>query len=262
MSQNIPVFTPPPSGRPLKVAAFMSGSGTNVIKLLGEQAGSGYEIAFIFSDRQDDVCRGQKIARRFGVPYFSFDIRRFHNKRDVKRTVATPEGLAARREFDQVAAKLVEAFEVDVIALGGYMSFLTLPCGVNVHPADLSLVNETGQRLFVGDDAVYDAVRAGQNELRASTLWIDQGVDSGPLLMVSDPVAVELPAPLEELKHNPERLRTISDEHQERLKQAGDWVIFPLTLKLMAGGRLAIGPDGVATLDGEPRPLGVRPGEI
>ena len=102
-----------------------------------------------------------------------------------------------------MAAKLIEAFKVDVIALGGYMSFLTLPRAINVHPADLSLVNGDGSRTFVGDDAVYDAIAAGRTELRSSTLWTDTGVDSGPLLMVSDPLPVELPASLDELKGRP-----------------------------------------------------------
>jgi folate-dependent phosphoribosylglycinamide formyltransferase PurN len=176
--------------------------------------------------------------------------------------VATPRGLAARREYDRVAARLVEAFGADLIALGGYMSFLTLSGGVNVHPADLSLVDDRGRRRFTGDDAVHDAIAAGQTELRSSTLWIDQGVDTGPLLMVSDPLPVELPAPLEELSADPARLRRVADEHQERLKEAGDWVIFPLTLELIGQGRLALDRHGLAHLDGEPRPQGVRPAEL
>jgi folate-dependent phosphoribosylglycinamide formyltransferase PurN len=133
---------------------------------------------------------------------------------------------------------------------------------VNVHPADLSVCDQQGRRRFTGDDAVHDAIAAGRTELRSSTLWIDQGVDTGPLLMVSDPLPVRLPAPLEELSADPARLRRVADEHQERLKQAGDWVIFPLTLELIGQGRLALDQDGVAHLDGRPRPGGIRPHEV
>ena len=194
MSDFKPIFDPAAAGRPLRVAAFMSGSGTNVLRLL-QRKSPYYEIVFIFSDRQDGKCRGQEIARQYGLPYFAHDIRRFHEMQGVRRVVSTPEGMRARRAFDAVAARLVMAFEADVLALAGYMSFLTLPHGVNVHPADLSLVDEKGGRLFVGDNAVCDAIAAGQKELRSSTLWIDMGVDSGPLLMVSDPLPVHLPAP-------------------------------------------------------------------
>ena len=256
-----PIFDPTQAGRPLRVAAFMSGSGTNVIKLL-EAPNASYEVAFIFSDTATDKCRGQEIARRFGLPYFAYDVRRFHEQRGLKRSVRSALGLAARREYDQVAARLVGAFEIDVIALGGYMSFLTLTGAINVHPADLSLVDADGKRRFVGDDAVMDAILAGQTELRSSTLFTDLGVDSGPLLMVSDPIAVELPAPLEELKADPTRLRQVADANQERLKQGGDWVVFPTTLELIAQGRLGLTDGGVATLDGELKPGGVRPAEL
>jgi folate-dependent phosphoribosylglycinamide formyltransferase PurN len=261
MSALKPLFDPQAAGRPLKVAAFMSGSGTNIRRLL-ERKSPFYEIAFIFSDVAHEKCQGQNIAREYSLPYFAYDTRRFHELKGVKRTVATPEGLAARRKYDQVAAKLLAAFKVDIIALGGYMSFLTLSGGVNVHPADLSLVDETGKRRYVGDDAVYDAIIGGEKELRSSTLWIDQGVDSGPLLMVSEALAVDLPAPLGELKDDTERLRMLADEHQERLKERGDWVVFPLTVELIGQGRLALDAKGVAHLNGKPYPQGVRPSDL
>ena len=261
MSSARPIYDRKAQGRPLRVAAFMSGSGSNVVKLL-ESQGDDYQVVFIFSDRQDETCRGQEIARRWGLPYFSHDIRRFHELRGLPRSVADPAGLKARREFDQVAARLIRAFEVDLIALGGYMSFLTLEGAVNVHPADLSLTDSQGRRLFVGDRAVHDAIAAGQKELRSSTLWIDQGVDSGPLLMVSDPLAVELPVPLEDLLQDPARFDQVAREHQERLKEVGDWVVFPLTLKLIAQGRLGLTPEGTATLDGVPVPGGIRPAQL
>lgn len=254
-------FTPAVAGRPMRVAAFMSGSGTNIRRLL-EKKSPHYQVAFIFSDRSDGKCQGEKIAHEYGLPYFSFDTRRFHQLRGQKRTVLTKEGLKTRRQYDQVAARLVRAFGVDALALGGYMSFLTLKRGINVHPADLSILTVKGKRRFVGDDAVMDAIAAGQKELRASTLWIDQGVDTGPLLMVSDPLPVELPAPLEELLEDSARLRRVADEHQEALKERGDWVIFPLTVELLATGRLRVNDMGVAELDGRQYPGGVRPGDL
>jgi folate-dependent phosphoribosylglycinamide formyltransferase PurN len=171
--------------------------------------------------------------------------------------VATSQGLALRREYDRVAAGLIQAFEVDLIALGGYMSIITLDRCVNVHPADLSIFNGHGNRRFVGDDAVLDAIAAGQRELRSSTIWADQGVDTGPLLMLSPPLAVDLPAPLEELKADPKRLRQVADEHQERLKLAGDWIVFPATMEAIARGRLALDQEGNVFVDGEPAPRGV-----
>lgn len=261
MSMDKPFFDPRAAGRPLRVAAFMSGSGTNITTLL-QMEDPGFEVSFIFSDRTDGKCRGEQIAHEYGLPYFAYDTRRFHAVRGIKRSVLSAEGMAARKEYDQVAATLLKAFDIDVIALGGYMSFLTLGRGVNVHPADLSIINEDGSRTFVGDDAVLDAIAAGQSELRSSTLWIDQGVDSGPLLMVSDALPVVLDHPLEQIKADSALMRRVADEHQERLKEAGDWIVFPETLRLIAAGRMGLTADGVVTLDGKAYPMGVRPSDL
>jgi folate-dependent phosphoribosylglycinamide formyltransferase PurN len=249
----------------MRVAAFMSGSGTNIIKLiekekaLKEKSGSSpFHVVFIFSDRSDGKCRGEWIALENGIPYFSYDIRAFHNIRGIRRTVATSEGMEARREFDFIAAKLVKAYDIDVIALGGYMSFITLGRCVNVHPADLSILTSDGRRKYTGDHAVPDAIAAGEKTLRSSTLWTDQGVDTGPLLMVSRPVDVELPVPLEELKKDENRLLEVADLHQQRLKEAGDWEIFPRTIEMTANGRFALDEFNNVYVDGVSVPDGYR----
>ena len=127
-----------------------------------------------------------------------------------------------------------------------------------MHPADLSILDENKKRVFVGDDAVLDAVKAGQTELRASTLWVDKGVDSGPLLLISRPIAVDLPATLAELLNRKEQLRAVADEHQERLKEIGDWEIFPRTILMMAEGRIALDEQQNVYVDGQKYESGFR----
>jgi len=260
-----PLYDPEQEKRPMRVAAFMSGSGSNMVKLielgrrLETQEGlAPFEVVFIFSDRSDGSCRGEQIACKNGIPYISHDVRAFHRLRGLKRTVNSTEGLMARKEFDRVAGKMVEAFEVDVIALGGYMSFITLDRCVNVHPADLSILTAEGQRRYVGDHAVLDAVSAGEKVLRASTLWTDQGVDTGPLLMVSGPLAVTLPEPIEVLRKDEVRLNRVASFHQKRLKEIGDWQIFPRTVEMIARGRFALDEDKRVYVDGRPVPDGYR----
>ena len=260
-----PLFDPKEKRRPMRVAGFMSGSGTNIIKILEKEkdlrqskGSTPFEMIFIFSDRSDGGCRGENIALEHGLPYFSYDIRAFHRIRGVKRTIASPEGWAARKEYDQLAAKLVKTFDTDLIALGGYMSVITLPRCVNVHPADLSILSEDGRRRYTGDNAVADAISAGETELRSSTLWADEGVDTGPLLMVSDPLPVELPEPLDKLKIDKERFMQIADEHQEKLKEIGDWKIFPRTIELISQGRFSFDENHRLYFDGEPIEGGLR----
>jgi folate-dependent phosphoribosylglycinamide formyltransferase PurN len=260
-----PIFDPENMGRPMRVAAFMSGSGTNIMRLLEHEQrlktqgdDSPFETVFIFSDRSDGRCAGERIALENGLPYFSYDIRAFHQKRGLKRSVLTADGLAARQEYDRIAGSLVKAFEIDVIALGGYMSYTTLNRCVNVHPADLSICLPDGRRKYVGDDAVKDAIAAGETSLRASTLWTDQGVDTGPLLMVSEPLPVTLRESLDALVKDPGRLRQTADGHQERLKEVGDWKIFPRTVEMIARGRFALDDENHVYVEGRPVPDGYR----
>ncbi len=260
-----PIFDPQKAGHPMRVAGFMSGSGTNIRKLLEHQkrlekseGTSPFEVIFIFSDRSDGLCRGEKIAYEYGLPYFSYDIRVFHRSRGLTRTVATPEGLAARKSYDSFALTLIKSFQIDVIALGGYMSYITLKGCVNVHPADLSILTPDGKRKYTGDHAVRDAIAAGEKELRASTLWTDEGVDTGPLLMVSQPLAVRLPMPLTQLMAMPEVFDRVVEEHQEKLKEVGDWKIFPRTIELIARGRFALDEEKRVYLDGKAVPGGYR----
>jgi len=260
-----PLFDPGGMGRPMRVAAFMSGSGTNVRKLMErekklktEQGVSPFQIVFIFSDRSDGTCHGEKIAHEAGIPYISYDIRAFHRLRRLRRSAATPEGLAARREFDRVAAKLIETFDIDVIALGGYMSYITLNRCVNVHPADLSILTSDGKRKYIGDHAVLDAIASGEHLLRSSTLWTDEGVDTGPLLIVSSPVHVQLPEPLESLLKDSAKLARVAEEHQQHLKKVGDWKIFPKTVEMIARGRFGLDEKRRVYVDGHPVPNGYR----
>ena len=243
----------------------MSGSGTNAIRLierereLGKEPGdSPFRVVFLFSDRSDGQSRGEQIAREGGMPYISYDIRRFHELKGLKRTTATPEGMAARREFDSVASRLIEAFEIDLIVLAGYMSYLTLNRCVNVHPADLSILTPDGKRRYVGDHAVADAIAGGETYLRSSTIWTNEGVDTGPLLMVSDPIPVELPSPLPDLLRDKPAFRNVVGKHQQRLKEMGDWNILPLTIEMIARGRFSLDENGVAHVDGQPFPQGYR----
>ena len=260
-----PIFDPEKAGRPMRVAGFMSGSGTNIRRLLEhqkrlekEEGTTPFEVIFIFSDRSDGLCQGERIAYEYGLPYFSFDIRVFHKARGLPRNVLTPEGLAARKAYDRLALTLITAFQIDVIALGGYMSYITLKGCVNVHPADLSILTPDGKRKYTGDHAVRDAIAAGEKELRASTLWTDEGVDTGPLLMVSAALPVKLPMPLKELMAKPDIFNNVVQEHQEKLKQVGDWKIFPRTIELIARGRFALDDDNSVYLDGTPVPEGYR----
>lgn len=256
----------------MRVACFMSGSGTNVRRIIEAslREGSRYRVVLIFTDVKDDrfdvegnrICRAREISNEFGIPYECIDILDFYRSRgyDSKRV------LAIRPEYDKAVAELIEPYNVDLIALGGYMSILTKPILeryegriVNVHPADLS-VTENGRRKYTGLHAVRDAILSGERWIYSTTHIVREKVDYGEILVRSKPVEVRLPegVSLERLKVDRDLLEGVVRENQERLKERGDWVIYPLTLQLIAEGRFALDGRGGVYLDGVPLPYGLR----
>jgi len=257
-----PLYTPKASG-PMRVAGFMSGSGTNLLKILERQAaleqepgGCPYRVAVIFTD--NPASNASRIGGEYGVPVIVEDILAFYRARghDSKKD------LSLRPAFDRRVVERLAPYEADCVVLAGYMCVVTGPLLeafpgriVNVHPADLR-VREAGRRKYTGDHAVRDAILAGETALHSSTHIVRQEVDGGEILQVSDPVPVDLPpgVALQDLTgaEGMRRLNEIADRHQERLKREGDWRVLPQTLERLSRGRYATDPAGRVYLDGRP----------
>jgi len=266
-----PIFDPG-VGRRMRVACFMSGSGTNTRKIIERSRGEDahYEVALIFTDVRDDRvdgsgekrCRALDIAEEYGIPYECIDILDFYRSRGHR----TKRDLSLRPLYDERVMRCIEPHGVDVIALAGYMSIITKPLLdryrgriVNVHPADLS-VTEGGRRKYVGLHAVRDAILAGERCLYSTTHVVREKVDYGEILMRSKPVPVILPegVALEDLRRDRALLERVARENQNRLKERGDWVIYPLTLQMIAEGRIALNGRGGVYIDGVLMPNGLR----
>ncbi|MFQ6053057.1 MAG: phosphoribosylglycinamide formyltransferase, partial [Candidatus Bathyarchaeia archaeon] len=266
-----PIFDPR-EGAPMRVACFMSGSGTNARKIIERslERDSRYEVELIFADVRDDrldregekACRAREIAEEYGVAYECSDILDFYRSKGRR----SKRDLSLRPEYDLTILRKIDPYGIDVIALAGYMSIVSRPLLeryegriVNVHPADLSVM-EDGRRKYVGLHAVRDAILAEEPALYSTTHVVREKVDFGEILVRSRPVPVRLPrgVSLEQLRQDRRRLRRIAGEHQDRLKEHGDWVIYPLTLQMIAEGRFALDGRGNVYLDGELVPHGFR----
>ncbi len=257
-----PLYSPQPD-RPMRVAGFMSGSGTNLVKIIERErelaslpGGSPYEVVVVFTD--NPASNASRLCRTYGIPLVVEDIMAFYRSRGH----TTKRDLSLRPDFDRRILEALGPYAVDAVVLAGYMSIVTRPLLeafpgriINVHPADLR-IEEAGRRKYTGDDAVGDAILAGEPEIRATTHIVREEVDGGEILMVSGPVQVELPEGVrrEDLAGPGQReLRErLTDEHQERLKRHGDWVILPRTLEWLARGRFGLDEAGRLCLDGRP----------
>ena len=63
---------------------------------------------------------------------------------------------------------------------------------------------------------------------------------------------------IRELKGDKGLLGRVVDGHQDRLKERGDWVIYPLTIQMIAEGRFALDCKRKVYLDGELTFSGLR----
>ena len=256
----------------MRVACFMSGSGTNAIKIIERslKADSKYEVSLVFADVRDDridkggnkICKALDIARDYGIAYEINDIRDFYKSKGYR----SKRDLSLRPEFDLMILERINPHNIDVIALAGYMSIVTKPLIdfydgriVNVHPADLS-VKEGGRRKYVGMYAVRDAILGGETALYSTTHIVREKVDYGEILVRSEPLAIKLPigVSLESLSNDKRLQRKVANDHQSQLKRQGDWVIYPLTLQLIADGRVAFDTKGNIYIDGAIAPNGLR----
>jgi len=256
----------------MRVAGFMSGSGTNLIKIIehqrslaGEGGRSPYEVVVVFTD--NEKSNAAAIADQFGVSFVVNDIMDFYRARGHENK----RDLSLRPDFDRATIEALAPHRPHAVVLAGYMSIVTGPLLeafdgriINVHPADL-MVEREGRRAYTGDRAVADAIRAGESAIRSTTHIVRAEVDYGEILMVSAPVPVEMPEgiTLETLQDESNRdlLLRLADAHQDRLKEVGDWVIFPRTLEIMAEGRYGLDPSGEVYIDGKPAPGGWRVGD-
>jgi len=264
------IFIPRP-GAPMRAACFMSGSGTNTRRIIERslQPDASFRVELIFTDVKDSAvrrgggkaCRALDIVEEYGVAYECVDIADFY----AERGHSTKLDLSLRPEFDRLVLTKVEPHGIDLVVLAGYMSITTAPVlerfhgrMINVHPADLSIQSGLDRR-YVGMHTVRDAILAGEMSLRASTHIVREKVDHGEILVVSKPVPVILPPGVspEKLRSDREAMRRVVEEHQERLKVEGDWVVYPLTVQMIGEGRFSLG-GGAAYLDGAPVPNGFR----
>ena len=249
-----------PAHGSLRVVGLMSGSGTNLRKIIEHQerlkAREGkylFQMVAIFSDNAES--KAPEIGKDYDLPVLIHDLGSFYKKRNAPRSE-----LKLRDEFDRITVQMLSVFKAKIAAYGGYMSLATRELlnafiGVNVHPADLS-IEINGRRKWTGAHAVKDQIAAGEKFLCASTHLIEPECDMGKIFMISKPVAVEIPKGAD-LK-DPAQLQKIADHNQERLKQKGDWVIFPRTIEEISRGNFAQDDSGRFYYQGKPIPRGIR----
>lgn len=155
----------------LRVGVLASGAGTNLQAILDRVHGREAEVVAVGSDKPGAEALGRALA--LGI-----------------ETAAFPRSSYADREARDLAiAEWLVSRDVELVVLAGYMQLVSaaflaaFPLRViNVHPALLPA--------FPGIHAVEQALDYGVKVFGVTVHFVDEGVDSGPIILQQ---AIELP---------------------------------------------------------------------
>jgi len=228
----------PRSDRKMRVVVMFSGSASSLRYLLENDSNLNgkYEIVGTFSDVSS--ASGLETATNARIPTEALDYRTWIKSRNVNFG-----DLAARDEYFKEVVEMVDQWKPDIIMQSGFMLITTESFInhfehkiLNVHPADLTILDEGGKRKYTGLHVIERALADGVTETRSTIHLVTSGVDEGPILLMSDPLPV---VPNESVT-----------EHQEKMKWACDGPAYQRALDLIA--------DGLVWLDTETGEIVIR----
>jgi phosphoribosylglycinamide formyltransferase-1 len=184
-----------------------SGGGTNLQAILDQLHGGeeGIEVVGVGSDKPDAMALER--ARKAGVETAVFPAAEYDD----------------RGERDRALGDWIEEREADLVVLAGYMQLLSPEFvarfrnrAINVHPALLPA--------FPGIDAVQQAIDHGSKITGVTVHFVDEGVDSGPIIL-------QRPVPIA-----PGR----DWDETEKAIHATEHALLPETIRMIAAGRIRI----------------------
>jgi phosphoribosylglycinamide formyltransferase-1 len=187
-----------------------SGGGTNLQTILNQLHGGeeGIEVVGVGSDKQGAMALER--ASRAGV----------------ETAVFPADEYADRAARDRVLGDWIESRDAELVVLAGYMQMLSSEFVgrfrgrvINVHPALLPS--------FPGIDAVQQAIDHGAKITGVTVHFVDEGMDSGPIIM-------QRPVPVAASREWAETEKAI---------HATEHALLPETIRLIAAGRVRIDED-------------------
>ncbi|HKQ32969.1 MAG TPA: phosphoribosylglycinamide formyltransferase, partial [Thermodesulfobacteriota bacterium] len=153
------------------------------------------------------------------------------SKEGIPCEVLDHKSYAGREKYDGDVLKIIEPYKIDLIALAGFMRILTPQFVkayknriINIHPALLPS--------FPGVNAARQALEAGVKHTGVTVHFVDEGVDTGPIIL-------QTVVPVHDGDAEESLLERIHDvEHR----------IYPEAIRLVASGKFRIEGKRVITL--------------
>jgi acetyltransferase len=185
-------------------------------------------VVGIFSDNAKS--KASEIGKKYGLPVFTNDIRKFYADRNKKIT-----DKKVREKFDNQTLSFLEPLAPDVIAYAGYVWGTTAPLvnaflGINVHPADLT-IKKMGKRAYAGANGVRDTLLGKEAEIRSTAHIVTSTIDAGPILMLSEAVPIQDYGSISLEEASRKYLHLVNKEARE---------LFPRVIKDLSMGKFKI----------------------
>ena len=155
-----------PSGRRPRIAVLCSGRGSNLQALVDatRQGRLRASVVLVVSDCADAYALVR--ARRAGIPSVHLD----------------PRAYASRAAYDAALARLLTGLRVRLICLAGFMRVLS-PAFVRRFPRRILNIHPALLPAFPGAHGVRDALAYGVKVTGVTVHFVDEGVDTGPIIL-------------------------------------------------------------------------------
>lgn len=199
-----------------RVAILMSGTGSNARKILEERHRyPNLNVVAMATDRL--TSQASLIASQFGL---SFIFAKQHE-----------DYPSCRQSFFYDLCDKLRFLRVDFLLYAGFMKivpvdFLTEFPGLNIHPADLTMVTNEGTPEYIGITAVSSVINAGESYIASTMHVVEEAVDGGVVIAVSKHVPLLIGQPYD------------AHELQEKLKRIGEHTLYPQVLALLSRGKI------------------------
>ena len=198
----------------LKVAVMVSGGGTNlqaIIDAVESERITNTELTAVISNNKGAYALER--AKKAGI-------------RDI---VVSPKDYETRQEFNRALIETVDALEVDLIVLAGYL--VVLPPEmiekyenriINIHP---SLIPAFSGKGYYGLKVHEAALERGVKVAGATVHFVDAGTDTGPIIL-QKAVVVE----------NGDTPKIL----QQRVMEQAEWILLPEAIDMIANNRVVV----------------------
>ena len=150
-----------------RLAIFVSGSGTNMENLIKEaQTGNipGLSVELVVCDNPE--AKAIEKAKCLGVELALVERKKFASKEIFENEIIRP----------------LEKKQIDWIALAGFMRILS-PVFVRQYKGRIVNIHPSLLPAFPGTHAILDAFEAGLSETGVTVHFVDEGVDTGPIIL-------------------------------------------------------------------------------